>query len=91
MRQGQPKLTEEVEIRRNTNNTTGQPNVNVFKGVKLSMGQPKSNREVEVGEKVWRSSGQPSSPKDKNILVDQSIIRQPNSTKNMKLKNRRRR
>ena len=61
----------------------------MFKGVKLSTGQPNSNREVEVGDKDWRSSGKPSSPKDKNILVDQSIIRQPNSTKNMKVKSRR--
>ena len=78
-RQAQPRFTEEVEIRRNKNNTTGQPNVNMFERGKLSTAQPNSNKEVEVGEKVWRSSGQPSSPKEKNILVDQLTMGVPKS------------
>ena len=89
-RQGQPKLTEEIEVQRNTNYQMGQPNVKVLEeGKKTSLGKPNSNEEVKVGYTTRRSLGKPSSPKDKNILVNQLIMGVPNSIEELKDKKKR--
>ena len=84
LRQGQPKLSEEVEVRRNTVYQMVKSNVNVLEGVELSTGQPNSNEEAEVWEKAWKSLGKPSSPKNKITLNNQLIMGQPKSTEEAK-------